>query len=221
MVSIASVVEKIVKKSNFIELALLKGIINFSAYAKLIKPVVEKELKKKVQIPSIVMALRRLAKNLPESITNEISFDKGSDITIKSDLCEVTFVRSEQLLEKLPKLYQIADLKKGDFLTITHGVYEVTIIFNSRYKKNFLQLFKEEKPLKIFDNLASLTVKLPLSSLHTPGFFYFLIKVLTWEEINIIEIVSTLTELTFILKQEDVTKVFNILRELIDKRKTI
>jgi aspartokinase len=53
--------------------------------------------------------------------------------------------------------------------------------------------------------------------LTTPGVIFTAIRRLAWEQINIYEIVSTMTELTFILGKKDSMKAYNALQEFVSK----
>jgi aspartokinase len=48
--------------------------------------------------------------------------------------------------------------------------------------------------------------------LQTPGIVYEAVRHLAWEQINVIEIVSTMNELTFVIKREDSMKAFDVLQ---------
>ncbi len=63
--------------------------------------------------------------------------------------------------------------------------------------------------------LSSLSIKIPIEAIETVGLLYILTKAINWENINIVEIVSTLTEMTFILKEDDVSRAFNTVKKLI------
>ncbi|MBU1849748.1 MAG: hypothetical protein KKH40_03400, partial [Nanoarchaeota archaeon] len=67
--------------------------------------------------------------------------------------------------------------------------------------------------------LSSITINLSEESLEDIGLFYTVTRALNWENINLIDIVSTYTEMTYIIKEEDVAKAFNTLSKLIDKNK--
>jgi len=54
-------------------------------------------------------------------------------------------------------------------------------------------------------------------SLH-PGVIYNVVRNLAWENINIFEIVSTNTELTFILHKKDAVKGYSVLEKLVEKK---
>ncbi len=216
MVTIAHLVQKIVREKPFLEESLAKGIINYAALAENIQKEIETELKEKVQISAIVMALRRLAEKLEQKfVVKTALLFKETDITIKSDLVEITVQKTPTIINCIRKLYDLVDFNRGDFLTITQGVYEITIISNKKYKKDFQKVFSQEKIIETIENLASITIRIPLDIVETVGFFYAVTKALNWENINIVETVSTLTELTFIVKEDDAPRSFNVLKELI------
>lgn len=215
MVTVSHLVKRIVKRKPFIEEALARGIINYAALADELKPEIEAELGSKVKSSAIMMALRRLAENLTASFAKEkISF-KDSDITVKSDLFEITVLKSQSAIDSIRKLYNLMDFSKGDVLTVTQGIYEITMISNERHKDVLKEIFRNEKVTKTIGSLSSLTIKIPKDAVETSGFFYAITKALNWENINIIEIVSTLTEMTLILGENDVPRAFSTIKSVI------
>lgn len=216
MVTASHLVENIVEQKPFLEEALAKGIINYAALAETITPQIEHELKKKVKYSAVMMALRRLAEKLQKKLVKGMKLQfKETDLTIKSDLFEVTILKSQSTAKTATKLYELVDLSKGDFLTITSGIYEITIIASKKYKNRIQKLLAQERIIKIIENLSCLTIKIPTEAVETVGFFYAITKALNWENINIVEIVSTLTELSFIIDEDDVAKAFTTLKEII------
>ena len=222
MVTVSHLAEKIVERKPFLEEALAKGIINYVALAEILRPEIEKELKKEVKTSAIMMSLRRLSEKLEKNFIKQarIRF-KETDITIKSNLFEITVLKSSVIISNIKRLYDLIDFSRGDFLTITHGIYEITIISNKKHKNKIERILEEEKIVKIIDNLSSLTIKIPIEAVEQIGLFYIVTKALNWENINIIEIVSTLTEMTFILKEDDISQAFNILKKLIEEQESV
>ena len=216
MTTISNIAQKIVREKPFLEEALAKGLINYAALAENFQEEIEKELRKKVKISAIVMALRRLAEKLETELIKKTSFQfKETDVTIKSYLVEFTVQKSPTVINSIRKVYDSVDFSKGDFLTMTQGIYEITLIFNKKYKNKFEKIFEHEKIIKTIEELASVTIKIPIDVVETVGFFYIITKALNWENINIIEIVSTLTELTFIVKEDDAPRAFKVLKGLV------
>ncbi|MBT5021413.1 hypothetical protein HOK51_09680 [Candidatus Woesearchaeota archaeon] len=215
MVTIANLVEKIIEQKPFMQEALSKGLVNNAALAEQMIPEIEKELKKKVKFSAVNMAIRRLSEKLEKTFIAQVKFDKFSHITVRSDIIEITVYKTENLQKKLQSIYDLIDYKKGDFLAITQGVNEVMLIMDSKYKEQLLKLFSKKEIKKIIEDLSSVTINIPQESIETVGLFYIITRALNWENINIVEIISTLTEMTFIIKEEDTPKAFSTLKNLI------
>ena len=215
MVTVSHFVEKIIEQKPFIQEALSSGIINNAALAEQMLPEIEKELKKKVKFSAVNMAIRRLSEKLEQSFIVKAKFDKNSDITVKSDLIEITVYKLEDVQKYVGELYNIVDFKGGDLLTITQGLHEVMVITNQRYEKKILKLFPKRIIKKSIKNLSSLTINIPEESFENVGLFYIVTRALNWENISIVDIVSTFTEMTFIIKEKDTARSFNVLKCLI------
>ena len=215
MVTVSHLVEKIIEQKPFIQEALSNGIINNAALADQMLPEIEKELKKKVKFSAVNMAIRRLSEKLEQSFISKAKFNNNSDLTLKSNLIEITVYKMEYSQEYIGKLYSLVDIKGGDFLTITQGLHELMIITNEKYEQKILEMFPNKLIKKSIKNLSSITINIPEESIETIGLFYIVTRALNWENINIVDIVSTFTEMTFIIKEEDTARSFNVLKELI------
>jgi aspartokinase len=216
MVTVSHLVEKIIEQKPFLQEALSRGIVNNAALAEELKPQIEKELKKKVKFSAVNMAIRRLSEKLKKTFIEKAKFDKTCDVTVKSDLIEITIHKIDDVQKYVKELYNIVDFRKGDFLTITQGLYEVMLITNKKHEKRILDLFPKKIIKKIIRGLSSLTISIPPEAVETIGLFYIVTRALNWENINIIDIVSTFTEMTFIVKEGDTARAFNTLKKLIE-----
>ncbi|MDA1197293.1 MAG: aspartate kinase [Nanoarchaeota archaeon] len=217
MVTAAYLVQESIEKKPFLAEALSKGLINYAALADELKPEIESELKYEVKHAAIMMALRRLAEKLENKFKTNHFHLKESDMTIKSDLFEITILKSPNIPPAVRKLYDLVNYLQGDFLTVTHGLYELTIISNRKYTKNIEEIFKNETIVKKITKLSSLTIKIPVEATTIPGMFYIITKALAWENINIVEIISTLSELTFILQEDETSRAFTTLKRAMEK----
>ena len=218
MVTISRVVEKIVSENIFIQEALSRGIINYAAFAEEIKPRVEIELKEKVKDSAVMMALRRLQERIENKIIRKPQFNKNSDIVIKSDLFEVSYTKSKNSINLIKKIYESIDIT-SDFLTATQGISQVTIISAKKNKEKIMKILEEEKIISVVDDLASVSTTFPENCPDEIGYFYMVTRSFAWENISIIEIVSTISEFTLILKEDDTPNAFVILKELIKNNK--
>ena len=214
MVTISHLVEKIINEQPFLYQAIEQDIVSFGNLAAQLEVEIGKELGKEVRRSAVVMALRRYA----EKITTKSKmpkFDFHSEINMKTNLCDIAVRRSPELFFKLEKVYKLADFGKGDTLNIINGNYEVSIVINRKYLDNVKKELKSEKIIKIEENLVALSLNFSDKFLYTPGVIATVVRKLTWEDINIYELISTFTELTFIISQDDATKGYNSLQKLV------
>jgi aspartokinase len=216
MVTVAHVVTRILEDMPFLEEALTRGIINYAYLAEMIRPRVEEEMRKKVKRAAIMMAIRRFRETLKNSAVDTSAIHLSvSDITLRSGIFEVTVPKTQSTIEAMQKIYSIVDFSKGDVLTITQGLYEITIISNSKYKDQITKLFGKDQIIKVNDGLSSLMVKISDEAAEAVGVLYLLVKALSWNNVNIVEVVSTYTEEIFIIREKDASIAFNALKALI------
>ena len=216
MVNVAQVVSAMIRKKPFIEEALVREIVNYAYLADMIQPEVEKALRRKVNRYAIIMALRRLKDQLKDSFVGSAPLQlKNSEIAIISDVFEVTVAKSPDNIKKVSEIYRIVDFSRGDFLTVTQGLYEITLISNAKYRNRIVRVFGEGNALKIIGHLASLIVRISPEESDSLGLLYNLTKALSWENINIAEVVSTFTEEIFMIDEDDAPYAFNAIKSLV------
>jgi aspartokinase len=65
---------------------------------------------------------------------------------------------------------------------------------------------------------VTLTLTFTKDFLYTPGVLFNIIRNIAWDNINIFEIVSTYTELTFVIHKKDAMKGYNALEKIAEKQ---
>ena len=213
MVTISHVVQKLVNDQPCVLEAIDQEIISYSALAKKIQPDIEKELEKKIKTHAIIMALHRYEHTLKQKHT-PITFDYHSEIILKTDVCDISVRRSLTLFDTVKKLYDIVHFENGDILNIIHGRGEVSIVTNERYRQQTIDFLKKEDIINVEKNLVCLTLTFPQEYLRTPGVIFQIARSLSWENINIFEIVSTNTELSLIINKTDAIKGYTTLEKM-------
>jgi aspartokinase len=197
---------------------MCKNLISYGNLAEQLKPEIERELQKKVKESAIIMALRRYEEELQDFDKKIKKFKFQGEIIVRTNIIDFNIVKSSNLLNKIKNLYSLVNFGKGDTLNIILGSNEVSIVTNEKYKNKLPNFLKGEKILnKEFDLVALTIVFEGKNFLTTPGVIFTAIRKLAWEQINIYEIVSTMTELTFILGKKDSMKAYNALQEFVSK----
>ena len=133
---------------------------------------------------------------------------------MKTNIFDLNLVRRDQFISKLASLYSQVSVEKGDFLNITLGSHEVSIAVSEKYRDLVSSLAEGEEVLNQMDDLVALSLVFTGEFLQTPGVVYEAVRRLAWEQINVIEIVSTMNELTFVIRREDSMRAFDVLQGL-------
>lgn len=216
MDSIGKITEDIINRSPFLRESMTEGLINVSALARKIQPEIEEVTGKEVKEGAIVMAIKRMSPGLYHKLNVKIKNVLGElgDFLVRSNLSDFTYQNSDTLGLKQSELIRVLDGESDGFFALCKGVTETTIITSDKHKATIERLFQSEKLISTTQNLASVTVKLPHINVEIYGIYYYILKQLAWEGINIIEVISTANEFTVLVDQNDVDKAFKILMQL-------
>jgi len=181
-----------------------------------IKGEIDEELNKDVQIGAIVMALKRLSPKFDPNLKIKVKkvINKLGDITVRSKITYFTFANSDTIIDKQTELLKKIKGKKDTFFAFSQGVYETTIILSDSEHNDVDTLFKGEKLIQDTTGLSSITIKLPSENADVSGIYYFILKKIAWEGINILDIISTMHEFTIIVDDDSVDRAFSILKKL-------
>ncbi|MCB0473642.1 MAG: hypothetical protein KDC69_09885 [Flavobacteriaceae bacterium] len=216
MKTIQEAVVAIINKTPFVEEALYDKLINVSSLARIIKPDVEKLLKKEIKDGAIMMAINRLSPSSVIKIRKNIKkivFTSG-DFIMRSDLCDYTFKNTPTLVKKIITLLNDIGTDSDNFFTISQGVFETNIVVSKKLSEKMDAIFVNEEVIWSITNLASITIKLPKSNVDQSGIYYFILKQLAWANISVQEVISTTNEITIVVKETDIKQAFSILMDM-------
>lgn len=216
MKTIASTVAEYIKTKPYLSSALSDGIINLTSLARTIQKDIEERTKKPVKSGAIVMALKRISDTADFVQTKQIIkvLRNLGAITVRSALVDYSFVISETLLIAQSNLLKSIEDKKEVFYTSSRGVSESNIIVSQNIAPLVDQLFKSETCFSKTENLSSITLKLPSENVTIPGIYYFIFQRLSWEGVNINEVISTSNEFTILMHEDQVDTAFSVIKNL-------
>jgi len=164
------------------------------------------------------MALKRLADELRnDKLFNQDLSRFFGDITIRSQISEFTFQKSKTIVARQIKLLQEMEHHPDAFITFTSGVFEITILVSGDMREKVSRTFRSETLVSSFDRLSAVILRLSDDTVLTPGIYYLILKQLAWENINLMELVSTFREFIIIIQNSQVDRAFSILKALIWK----
>lgn len=221
MVTIAEIVTRLIARSPFLSEAISDGLVNVSALARRLRPEVEKQLGKTVKEGAIVMAINRMSHGELLYVERDLLafFRKVNDISVRSNLVDYAFANSDTLMERQVELLQWVGKHPKSFCTFSQGVAETTIVVTDNVADRVEALFQAERRLNKETDLASVTLMLPVENRVLYGVYYYILKELAWNGINLVELISTSNEFSIVVRNEDLQKAFSLLVRLRDRGK--
>jgi hypothetical protein len=216
MKTIAATVVEYIKTKPYLSSALSDGIINLTSLARNIQEDIEERTKKPVKPGAIVMALKRISDTADFVQTKQIIkvLKNLGDITVRSSLVDYSFLISESLLFAQSNLLKAIEQQQEVFYTSSRGVSESNIIVSQNIAPLVDDLFKKETCFSKTENLSSITMKLPIENVTIPGIYYFIFQRLSWEGVNINEVISTSNEFTILMHEDQVNTAFRVIKNL-------
>lgn len=212
---ISDIVEDEIRRTPFLEAALIDGIINHSALARRLRPRIERRLLRKASVAAIMMALRRLGTRIGKRTGGQArAGPELGELTIRSNLMEFTFRNSPTLRAKHRRLLGRLAHAPEAFVTYTQGISQAMLIVSAGLERVVEESFAGEARIATLRNLSAMVLRLPPAVVKTPGAYYRILKQLAWENVNVIDVVSTYTEFTIVLDDSQVSAAFAALRGL-------
>ena len=216
MKTISSAVNEYIKSKPYLSSALADGIINLTSLARNINADIESTMNKSVNQGAIIMALKRVSDDASFMLTKKIIriLKNLGDITVRSSLVDYGFLLSDSLLLTQANLLKEIEYKKDVFYTSSRGVAESNIVVSQNIVPLVDELFKNEICHTKLENLSSITIKLPSDNVKIPGIYYFIFQRLSWEGVNITEVISTSNEFTILVDEDEVDIAFKVIKNL-------
>lgn len=209
MLSIANAVSEILHEDALALEMLQRDLLNASAYAKEIRPEVEDRTKKPVRLGSVIVALSRLGSQIKKekAMNPMVTIDNFS---VTSGLAEITYDKTDSALNEASSINPGFIDNANAFFTITIGVHEITIICSENIRDKISSGISV-RPKVTLSDLVAVSVRFSDDYMEVPNTIYSLVGALAVRQINVMEIISTYTELTFVIYAHDLEQTIRAL----------
>lgn len=216
MIKISKAVAEIVQNDEWTQESLRTGLLNLSAYAAKIQTRVANVTFKEVKAGTIVVALSRIAKTLTKTppLTPEVKIE---NLSVHSGLSVITFEKTPDIERKIAVLHPFS-LPSRDLFAVIEGPTEISVISSDRVRYFILKHFVT-KPKYSASNLVGITVYLSREFSKTPNNYFALLSPMAVKRIDIFQIISTPSEVSFIIKKTDLEQTTSILNTFFTKEK--
>ena len=213
---ISEAVRNIIMEKPFIVECVQLNIVNYNALAEYIRPLVENELGSSCKLLSISMALRRYFAELRKNPIFSINIDQNTEITIKSNLMELTLKRSIQLDGKIRLLQNLVQ-SSDDIMYIIHGTDSVSLLANNGLKLQISEILEKETIEMMKQNIGVIFLSIGEIYRDIPGFFYHITRELAFHQINLLSISNINTQVLLVFYNDDLPRAFQILHNMISR----
>lgn len=206
MITVAQATEKIINRSRYLSEAISKGLINTSSLARYIKPELEQILNKNVSEAAVLMAINRIAKDITPHYAPHTVLTTPPQMILRSQLRFSLYKNTEKTVSSLLQ----AGAEQDFFLLTKHT--NIAVLYPKSLEPHVTS-FCKTKPVATYET-GALTIHLPHTAINTPGMYYFFLKSLAWEGINILELFSVQEEITLVFEEKDASNAYTILQSL-------
>lgn len=213
MLKLNEVLEQSIKQNPWLVFGIKNRLFNLTSLANFLKVNLEAKLKKQVSTSSILMALSRLQKRIDIQSSMLVDF-KIKNLTLNLNLIVFSYYKNPQTHKVMGEFYAFLQSKR-EFVNLTEGVSEINIVFDAKFKDEFLDLVgKEYKYRK--ENLSALVLKFSEEYADCPGFLLSVVEKMFIQNVNLIEVSSTFTELILYVEKTQSKLAFDTLYSFLE-----
>lgn len=201
----AQLVQEHVLANPFLADYLERDLINTAALARELLPAIVKE-NPKATVESISVALRRIPPSGTRIFAQLRHVVSNVQIATRTDV--VLFC-----LDKSAKVPDMKEFRGDDIFFVNHGPNEITVIVDEKnagkVRGRHLLSRKGLALVSVKDTLVGKDVNYRV----TPGFVSVFLTGISREGINIEDVITTYSQVTFVVDERDLVRVFAICRK--------
>lgn len=215
MIKVSDWIEGYLKQEPVYAELLNEGLLNISALARKIQPMIEQELKKEIAESTLIMAIRRTP--IPGfNFMNTIKKNKYyiTEIGFRSELNVYSFVKSTDIAKKQQKLMASIENDATAFYSFSQGSFERTLIINSKYAESVDEIFETEKLIESKFKLSAVLIQFESQNIKALGLYGMILQQLAFEGVNLYEVISTANEFILIVEDEHIEKCLSSLMKM-------
>ena len=201
MIKITDALKAIISENSELSFGLHHGLFNLTQLARFLKPHVSARTKKEISEAALLMAISRLQRKRGSAPKKDSEPYLVERVSLHTGLYLATYVKSSDNHAAVASLYKRAQ-RDGGYMVISEGISEITIVIEQQHLAEIRQLLTQ-KPIVERKGAVSLGIRFNKKYLNVPGFIQRILQSLSLQNINVLEISSTATELAVYLDDRD------------------
>ncbi|NYZ77876.1 hypothetical protein H0N96_00550 [Candidatus Micrarchaeota archaeon] len=217
--SVSDAVSEVLSEMHFLQQPFKLGIVNYSALARVIKPLVEQKTGEEAGLDAIIMAIRRNIELLGKQDETKGVYSLLGECTLslRTGMVCIHFKRTNELYKKVVEFEHNVNWLSGERIYVNQRTDEISVMTLSRFLPKFLEMIQDD-PSQLLgkqESLAMLTIRFPSSVLYTHGFLHLLTSQFETLGINITAVFSSYSRLSFVCDEADAPAVYDRIAKVI------
>ena len=121
---------------------------------------------------------------------------------------------SETILNNQSDILKKLNNTNTSFYSSSRGVDECNIVVSDKLTSLIEENFGGELLIRKTEKLSAISFKLPSENVSVPGIYYYVFQKLSWDGINISQVISTSNEFTILVSEYEVDNAFSVINKL-------
>ena len=215
----SELVKKELENDLYLLELLKEGLINYSALSKKLFKKIKSE-NPKATLESISISAKRYVDRISKlKISDSVkTIIASSQLSTRDNIVHLTYNKDKEVFDEITHISKKIDWNQEELFLMNQGSGEITLIID---KKN-VNLVSNYNMIEKRENLSIISIKESLNnlsqekSINICGVYAYFISQLSRRGINIVEIISTYSQLTLVFNNSDLLNAYKILKESIE-----
>jgi hypothetical protein len=213
--SLSKEIRDIISKDPYVKNSLAEGLINYSALARRISPIVEKNLNRKVKEESLIVAIKRHADEI-EGKVEKNDYQQilaKTSLSLQEDVACIILNSNDSVMKLLEPLLKDTNWRTSENRILIQSPGRITLVVKSEKAEELLKKVPGEV-IDVMRDCSLLTLREPIDVKGTYGIIAEVTALLSKKGISI-ELFSSPQDLYFLVSGKDSEEAYKTFKELI------
>lgn len=214
MSTVAEMVDQRLSRDGVLREALRRDVVNLRALARWLIATYDWDASEE----AVLSALRRRTEDLgPDPLADARRVYSQAHLNLRSQVALVILVKDPRVEGQLAEVVDAVDYGMGETLRVIRSQRAIKLITDETNLDPVLDLLAEDLVDEVLRGVAEIEAIHPPASLRTPGMLALLTEALAYQEINILELVTGVTEHLVVVAEDDAMTTYQAMDDLIER----
>ena len=197
----------------YIKIGLKEGIVNYSALARKISPEIEKQLSKKINEETVMVAIKRYSdkENFLPIEPKLLEYYRDMSLTLEDSMAFVLLARDDEITASIYNSLKNVKWNSSEFRFALGSPSSETIIVEKDRLASVIAGISKEKILELEEDLSIVTARLHLDAFKNSNLITEFANELSKSGISYM-VLATPPEIRFLIKDENAQRVYTSIK---------